>query len=98
MPSSSYDASSTTSPKAFNTSGHYGLLGNRRRGEALAHIRALLDQRPTATTPEPAEAITDLPPRDACPQCGTGQMVVVASFSPVAAPHRTPRSLVWDPS
>jgi hypothetical protein len=57
----------------------------------------LLDQ-PPATTPEPADAIAELPPRDACPQCGTGRLVVVATLAPVGAPPHTTGPLAWDTS
>jgi hypothetical protein len=84
-------------PKGFQHIRHYGVLGNRRRAATLARIRALLDQ-PPATTPEPADAIAELPPRDACPQCGTGRLVVVATLAPVGAPPHTTGPLAWDTS
>jgi hypothetical protein len=85
-------------PRGFHHIRHYGLLGNRRRGEALAHVRALLDQAPAAPTPEPATGITDLPPRDACPQCGTGRLVVVAALAPVGPSPRLAAPRGWDSS
>jgi len=84
-------------PKGFQHIRHYGVLGNRRRAATLARIRALLDQ-PPATTPEPADAIAELPPRDACPQCGTGRLVVVATLAPGGAPPHTTGPLAWDTS
>jgi hypothetical protein len=84
-------------PKGLQHIRHYGVLGNRRRAATLARIRALLDQ-PAAGTPEPAVAITELPPRDACPHCGTGRLVVVATLAPVGAPPRTTGPLAWDTS
>jgi hypothetical protein len=85
-------------PRGFHHIRHYGLLGNRRRGEALAHVRALLDQAPAAPPPAPAAGITDLPPRDACPQCGTGRLVVVAALAPVGTSPRLAGPLGWDSS
>jgi hypothetical protein len=85
-------------PRGFQHIRHYGLLGNRRRGEALARIRALLDQPPAAAPPEPPDAMTDLPPRDACPLCGTGRLVVVATLAAVGGPARTAGPCRWDTS
>jgi hypothetical protein len=82
-------------PRGFQHIRHYGLLGNRRRGEALARARALLDQPPA---PEAPEKMMDLPPRDACPQCGTGRLIEIATLAPVATLARSAGPGGWDTS
>ena len=85
-------------PKGLQHIRHYGLLGNRRRAGALARLRALLDPPLACAPPELADRIAELPPRDACPQCGTGRLIVVATLAPLDAPLRTAGPLPWDTS
>ena len=80
-------------PRGFHRIRQYGLLGNRHRATHLARCRELLGPVPsTAERPDPACA-ADLPPRDACPQCGTGRLVIIATLPPNGA-----APLPWDTS
>ena len=85
-------------PRGFQRIRHYGLLGNRRRASTLACLRVLLDPPPATAPPEPADRIADLPPRDACPQCGRGRLVVVATLAPVPGPVPGVGPLPWNTS
>jgi hypothetical protein len=84
-------------PRGFQHIRHYGFLGNRRRANTLPLLRSLLD--PPAPTPlAHADGSNDPPPRDACPRCGTGRLVVVATLAPIAIPSTTSRPPAWDTS
>jgi hypothetical protein len=83
-------------PRGWQHIRHYGFLGNRRRAGALARIRALLPQPPTPTASEQAACAEALARPDACPQCGTGRLIVVATLAPGTAPLSGP--LAWDTS
>ena len=85
-------------PRGFQHIRHYGVLGNRRRAAALAHIRALLGAPSEPAAPEHADRGDEGPPRDACPQCGTGRLVVVATLAPVDAPHPRAGPPAWNTS
>jgi len=85
-------------PRGFQHIRHYGVLGNRRRAAALAHIRALLGAPSEPAAPEHADRGDEGPPRDACPQCGTGRLVVVATLAPVDALHPRAGPPAWNTS
>jgi hypothetical protein len=85
-------------PRGLHHIRHYGFLGNRRRAAALVRIRALLDQPPLGATPEDADGTAEVPPPHTCPQCGTGRLVVVATFAPVAPPTIAAGPLAWNTS
>jgi len=79
-------------PTGFVRVRHYGLLANRHRQEKLARCRELLriavtPQADTAPTdPDPItrpDQEVEVTPTRVCPQCGAGQMVVVAEFPPM---------------
>jgi hypothetical protein len=72
-------------PRGFHHIRQYGFLGNRRRTSTLARIRALLGPPAPADAPAPADGPAP-PPRDACPQCGTGRLVLVATLAPRGSP------------
>jgi len=80
-------------PRGFQHIRQYGLLGNRRRATALARCRDLLGQPPEPPEHDHAAPADEPPPRDACPKCGTGRLVCVATLAPdLRAP------LPWDTS
>lgn len=64
-------------PARFVKIRHYGLLGNRRRGERLAQARALLG---VAEPPPKAAEPRTLPK---CPRCGWAALFLVAVIPPV---------------
>jgi hypothetical protein len=84
-------------PQGFQHIRHYGVLGNRRR-PTLTRIRTLLDQPPATATSAPPDDIAALPPRDACPHCGTGRLLVVATLAPLTASLHTAGPLAWNTS
>lgn len=63
-------------PPHFVKIRHYGLLGNRGRGERLAHARALLG---IAEPPPKAPELRTLPK---CPSCGRAALFLVAVIPP----------------
>ncbi|HEX9582046.1 MAG TPA: IS91 family transposase [Gemmatimonadales bacterium] len=67
-------------PRGLHHIRQYGLLGNRHRTTHLARCRALLGEPPGAVEHHAAERAADPTPRDACPQCGTGRLVIVATL------------------
>ena len=73
-------------PRGFHHIRQYGLLGNRRRSAQLERCRALLGEPPGLLQRPDAESAADATPRDACPQCGTGRLVSVATLAPTARP------------
>jgi hypothetical protein len=86
-------------PTGFVRIRHYGFLANRVCREKLALCRALLGDE---TTPEPAasgppfestEAIEEVPATNACPSCGVGRMVIIATL-PAIPVHRRE----WEPN
>ena len=84
-------------PRGFHHIRQYGFLGNRRRTRALSWIRALLGPPATADAPGPADGPAP-PPRDACPQCGTGRLVLVATLAPRGSPGSSFPPAPWDTS
>jgi len=85
-------------PRGFQHIRHYGFLGNRRRSASLARIRALLHQPAAPATSESAEWSEEPAPRDVCPQCGTGRLVVVATLAPGTVTLPASGPLAWDTS
>ncbi|HLB36586.1 MAG TPA: IS91 family transposase [Gemmatimonadales bacterium] len=85
-------------PRGFQHIRHYGFLGNRRRAGALARIRELVGPSPAAAAPQETPCSDEPPPRDACPQCGTGRLVVVATLAPVDATHPRAGPPAWNTS
>jgi hypothetical protein len=73
-------------PTGFVRIRHYGLLANRVCREKLARCRALLgvEATPEPVAPEPSvepKVSVEIPSAaNACPCCGTGRMVIVASL------------------
>jgi hypothetical protein len=85
-------------PSGFVRIRHYGFLANRVCRVKLALCRTLLG---VATTPEPAasepsveakETIEELPAADACPSCGVGRMVIIATLPAIPVNRRA-----WGP-
>jgi hypothetical protein len=81
-------------PAGFVRVRHYGFLANRVCREKLTLCRALLG---VATTPEPAasepslksgEIVEEVPAAHACPACGTGRMVIIATLSAIPINRR----------
>lgn len=85
-------------PRGFHHIRQYGLLGNRHRRSHLARCRALLGQPPDTDAPAVGESAADPPPRDVCPQCGTGRLVIVAILAGVGATAPRSRPLPWNTS
>jgi hypothetical protein len=83
-------------PRGFHHIRQYGLLGNRRRTAQLERCRALLGQPPGPLERPDAASAADAAPRDACPQCGTGRLLIVATLPPTE-PLRS-RPLPWNTS
>ena len=81
-------------PRGFQHIRQYGLLANRRRATQLAHCRALLGPAPDVIEPPVAEGAAAATPRDACPQCGTGRLVLVATLPR----HHAADPLAWNTS
>jgi hypothetical protein len=80
-------------PQGFQRIRHYGLLTNAARVQAIAKIRDLLSELPTALTiqtadPQPVAAKDVTYP---CPCCG-GRMIVVEIFEPGVMPRPPPNS------
>jgi hypothetical protein len=80
-------------PQGFHRIRHYGLLTNAARVQAIAKIRDLLSELPTALTiqtadPQPVAAKDVTYP---CPCCG-GRMIVVEIFEPGVMPRPPPNS------
>jgi len=77
-------------PDGFQRIRHYGLLGNRHRAENLARCRELLAVPVPIPQPEPdyRERCRQLSGQDPlrCPQCKTGQIVLIAILLPAARP------------
>lgn len=85
-------------PRGFHHIRQYGLLGNRHRTTHLARCRELLGQPPDTGAPDVCESAADPPPRDVCPQCGTGRLVIVAILARVGATAPLSRPLPWNTS
>jgi hypothetical protein len=81
-------------PRSFHRIRHYGLLGNRHRATHLARCRELLQPGPAVVVPDDTARAVDAAPRDACPQCGTGRLVIVATL----LPHHVADPLPWNTS
>jgi len=81
-------------PTGFVRIRHYGFLANRVCREKLALCRALLGveatAEPVATAPsfEPKEPVEAQPAANACPSCGEGRMVIIATFGAIAGGRR----------
>ena len=80
-------------PRGFHHIRQYGLLGNRHRTTHLARCRDLLGQPPDTGAHDGCASAADSTPRDVCPACGTGRLVLVAILAgagvtaPSARPH-----------
>ena len=84
-------------PRHFVRIRHYGLLGNRRKGRALAQCRAALRQPEPAPAqaPESADAFClRIAAKDllTCTHCGVGHMVLVQVLPAHHPPARAPPS------
>jgi hypothetical protein len=83
-------------PRRFVRIRHYGLLGNRGKGRALAQCRAVLGQPRTEPLPQVRESVTDFWLRVAatnlhtCVHCGIGHMHLVRILAPEHPPARAP--------
>jgi hypothetical protein len=86
-------------PAGFVRIRHYGFLANRVCREKLALCRALLE---VATTPEPAasepsfeakETVEERTAVAACPCCGVGRMVIIATLPAIPVNRRARGSL-----
>jgi hypothetical protein len=80
-------------PEGFHRIRHYGLLANASRVQAIAKIRDLLREQPTALAiqladPDPLAANEVAYP---CPCCG-GRMIIVEIFEPGVMPRPPPTS------
>jgi hypothetical protein len=81
-------------PSGFVRIRHYGFLANRVCREKLALCRALLGVEEVAVpvAPEPATeskaTVAGEPAATACPACGAGRMVIVASFRAIPVDRR----------
>jgi Putative transposase/Transposase zinc-binding domain len=95
-------------PAGFVRIRHYGFLANRVCREKLALCRTLLG---VATTPEPAasepsleakETVEERTAVDACPSCGVGRMVIIATLPAIPVNRREWGSILepagWDTS
>jgi hypothetical protein len=81
-------------PRGFHRIRHYGLLANRHRATALAHCVQLLGKPAEVPEPSPvSDSAAAAPPR-ACPVCGSGLLVLVATLTPDPQTARLP----WDTS
>jgi hypothetical protein len=89
-------------PAGFVRIRHYGFLANRVCREKLALCRALLG---VETTPEPAasepsfestETIEEVPAANACPSCGVGRMVIIATLAAIPV-NRRERGPILEP-
>jgi hypothetical protein len=81
-------------PAGFVRIRHYGFLANRVCREKLALCRALLG---VETMPEPAASepsiestgtIEEVPAANACPSCGVGRMVIIATLAAIPVNRR----------
>ena len=81
-------------PRGFHRLRHFGFLANRVRQEKLTQCRTLLGVAPT---PEPAasepslksgEIVEEVPAAHACPACGTGRMVIIATLAAIPINRR----------
>ena len=81
-------------PSGFVRIRHYGFLANRVCREKLALCRALLGAEEVpglvASEPptEPKATVAGEPAASACPACGEGRMVIVASFRSIPVNRR----------
>ena len=81
-------------PSGFVRIRHYGFLANRIGREKLALCRELLgvEATPVPVAPEPAiepkATVAGEPAASACPACGAGRMVLVASFRAIPVNRR----------
>lgn len=64
-------------PERFVKIRHYGLLGNRQRGQRLARARELLGATSAPAAPQPAPAPTAAPPAACCPYCQQATLVLL---------------------
>lgn len=85
-------------PRGFHHIRQYGLLGNRHRTTHLARCRDLLGQPPDSGERADEERADGRPSRDACPQCGTGRLVIVAILAGGGATAPLSRPLPWNTS
>jgi hypothetical protein len=87
-------------PTGFVRIRHYGFLADRVCREKLARCRALLgvEAAPVAVASEPStepkETVEGVPGANVCPSCGTGRMVIVASFPAIPVNRREWRLIV----
>ena len=81
-------------PSGFVRIRHYGFLANRVCREKLALCREQLgvEATPVPVAPEPATepkaTVAGEPAASACPACGAGRMVIVASFRSIPVNRR----------
>jgi len=81
-------------PPGFVRIRHYGFLANRVCREKLALCRELLgvEATPVPVAPEPATepkaTVTGEPAASACPACGAGRMLIVASLRAIPVDRR----------
>jgi len=85
-------------PRGFHHIRQYGLLGNRHRTTHLARCRDLLGQPPDTGAHDGSASAADPTPRDVCPQCGTGHLVLVATLAPTATTASRSHPLPWNTS
>jgi hypothetical protein len=76
-------------PSGFVRIRHYGFLANRVCREKLALCRALLGaEESSEPATEPKPTVEGEPAASACPACGAGRMVIVASFRAIPVNRR----------
>jgi Putative transposase/Transposase zinc-binding domain len=84
-------------PSHFVRIRYYGFLGSRGRAENLARCRQLIGASGCESPPDPActgEAERDPKPKNQCPTCGVGTLLVVTDLPPEEwNPGRVP----WEP-
>ena len=72
-------------PKGLMRVRHFGFLANGCRRERLRQIRGVLAVQVPLSTPKAADPVPERVPRDRCPVCRTGMLLVVAELRAHAA-------------
>lgn len=85
-------------PHGFHHIRQYGLLGNRHRTRQLQRCRELLPQPLDTDQHHDAGSPADPTPPDACPVCGTGRLILVATLAPPDASTPSAHPRPWNTS